>query len=107
MALINIKRTETGVIFDPSPANLDATSDFAVWANLDPDEEHQPTLQGKDVNWWMDDPLPRFVDGQPAATSPAINLTTKKNPDGTPILDPITYVDGKDTNVIGIINFVK
>ena len=98
MALINIRRTAAGVIFDPSPASLDSKSDFAVWANLDPDAEHQPSLPGKPKDWWMDDPLPRFVAGQPPATSPSINLT------GT---TPLTYVDGLDNSIQGAINFVS
>jgi hypothetical protein len=98
MALINIRRTSAGVIFDPSPAELDSKTDFAVWANLDPDAEHQPSLPGKAKDWWMDDPLPRFVDGQAPATSPPVNLT------GTA---PLTYVDGLDPSVRGVINFVS
>ena len=99
MALINIRRNDAGVVsFDPSPANLDSTSDFAVWANLDPQAEHQPTLKGKAANWWMDDPLPRAVAGQPAATSPPVSLT------GT---TPLTYCDGLDPTIEGTINFVS
>lgn len=104
MALIYIKRTDAGVIFDPSPANLDATSDFAVWANLDPDAEHQPSLPGKAADWWMDNSLPRFVDGQPAATSPSINL----NPAMTGVVNnSLTYADGLDNKIQGTINFVS
>jgi hypothetical protein len=99
MALIYIKRNDAGVVyFEPSPADLDSQSDFAVWANLDKNAPHQPTLKGQAVDWWMSDPLPPFVDGQPAATSPAVNLT------GTA---PLTYVDGLDTSVEGTINFVS
>jgi hypothetical protein len=98
MALINIRRNGGVVTFDPSPANLDSVSDFAVWANLDPEAEHQPSLPGKPKDLWMDNSLPRFVAGQPAATSPAINLN------GTA---PLTYVDGLDTNIVGVINFVS
>ena len=98
MALIFIRRNGAVVTFDPSPADLDSISDFAVWANLDPDAEHQPSLPGKAIDWWMDDPLPPYVAGQPAATSPAINLN------GTV---PLTYVDGLDSSIVGVINFVK
>ena len=98
MALINIKRTGDVVKFEPNPADLDSTSDFAVWANLDPDAEHQPSLPGKPANWWMDNPLPRFVAGEEPATSPPVNLT------GT---QPLTYCDGLDSSIEGQINFVS
>ena len=98
MALINIIRDGDVVRFDPSPADLDSTSDFAVWANLDPKAEHQPTLKGQAKDWWMTDPLPRAVAGQPAATSPPVSLT------GTA---PLTYVDGLDTSIEGTLNFVS
>ena len=98
MALINIVREGDVVRFDPSPASLDSKSDFAVWANLDPNARHQPTLKGKAADWWMSNPLPPFVAGQPAATSPAINLN------GTA---PLTYVDGLAPSIEGTINFVS
>ena len=98
MALINIIRDGSVVRFDPSPANLDSKSDFAVWANQDPVAEHQPTLKGKPEDWWMASPLPRAVAGQPAATSPPVSLT------GT---SPLTYCDGLDPSIEGTINFVS
>src|SRR5687767_13674061 len=95
MALISIRRDAvTGqVVFDPSSVTLGTVGDFAVWANYDPQASHQPTLQGKPADWWMNDSLPPFVEGQPAATSPAINLSGTA---GT----SITYVDGLDLAVL-------
>ena len=93
MALISIRRDPaTGqVFFDPSDVKL-ATNDFAVWANYDPDASHQPTKLGQAADYWMNDSLPPFAEGQPAATSPAINVTGTA---GT----AITYVDGLDSAV--------
>lgn len=106
MALINIRRTAAGVVFDPPTADLDSTSDFAVWANLDPDAEHQPTALGQPPNWWMDNALPRFVEGQPAATSPAINLNGAA---GTTLQYQDTYQDndGSQKTITGNIKFVN
>ena len=100
MALISIRRdSSTGqVVFDPSPIQL-GKGDFAVWANYDPDASHQPTKQGQAADYWMNDSLPPFVEGQPAATSPAISFA------GTPGTS-ITYVDGLDSAVApGTITF--
>jgi hypothetical protein len=98
MALINIRRSGGQVVYDPPTVKL-ATNDFVVWANQDPEAAHQPTLQGKPKDYWMNDQLPKFVSGQPAATSPAINLTGTA---GT----TITYVDGLDPNAgTGTITF--
>lgn len=107
MALIKIIRVSpTSVVFQPDPAELDSGSDFAVWANLDPDAEHQPTALGQPPNWWMDNALPRFVDGQPAATSPAINLNGAVN---TTIQYQDTYQDsdGLPKTITGKIKFVN
>jgi hypothetical protein len=101
MPLITISRDSSGnLVFDPAVVTLDPTGDFVSWANLDPLDEHQPTLQGKPKNYWLDDPLPRFVEGQPAATSPTVALT----PLGATVSYPacpeglgavcIPYVDG-------------
>ena len=90
MALINIRRSGGKVVYDPPTVKLGA-NDFVVWANQDPEAAHQPTLQGKPANWWMADQLPKFVDGQPAASSPAINLAGAAG-------SSITYVDGLDPN---------
>jgi plastocyanin len=91
MATINIRRDGTGkVVYDPPTVKL-GKGDFVVWANQDPAAAHQPTLQGKPADYWMTDSLPGFVAGQPAATSPAINLAGAA---GT----SITYVDGLDPN---------
>lgn len=101
MALINIKRiSPTMVVFEPDPAELDSVSDFAVWANLDPDAAHQPTASGKPEDWWMTDSLPKFVNGQPAAVSPVINLNGPAN-------STISYEDGKDRSIKGTIKFVN
>jgi hypothetical protein len=100
MALISIRRDPaTGqVVFDPPTLQL-GVNDFAVWANYDPQAAHQPTKQGQAADYWLDNSLPPFVDGQPAATSPALNLT------GT-AATPITYVDGLDSAVApGTITF--
>ena len=88
MALINIRRNAGQAVYDPPTVKL-ATNDFVVWANQDPEAAHQPTLQGKAADYWMSDSLPSFVQGQPAATSPAINLTGTAG-------SSITYVDGLD-----------
>lgn len=90
MALINIRRNAGQVVYDPPTIKL-ATNDFVVWSNQDPEAAHQPTLLGKAADYWMSNQLPKFVAGQPAATSPAINLTGQA---GT----SITYVDGLDPN---------
>jgi plastocyanin len=90
VALINIRRNAGQVVYDPPTVKL-AANDFVVWANQDPEAAHQPTLQGKPADYWMTDSLPKFVAGQPAATSPAISLT------GTAGTE-ITYVDGLDPN---------
>ena len=91
MALISIRRDESGNVYYDPPAVTLGAGDFVVWANKDPQAAHQPTLEGKPADWWMTDPLPCFVDGQPAATSPAINLVGAKPTGAT-----ITYVDGLD-----------
>lgn len=105
MALINIKRlSPTSVVFEPDPAELDSATDFAVWANLDPDAPHQPSLPGKAKDWWMDNPLPPFVAGQAAATSPQINLNATVS--GV-VNNKLEYVDGLDSNIKGTIAFVS
>ena len=93
MALITIRRdASTGqVVFDPSTIQL-GKGDFAVWANYDPEASHQPTKEGQPADYWMNDSLPPYVDGQPAATSPAIGFAGAA---GT----SITYVDGLDGSV--------
>ena len=75
MAIITIKRDPQTdkVAFDPNPVKL-GTGDFVVWSNHDPKAAHWPTQKGQAANWWMDDSLPSFQVGQPAATSPAVNL---------------------------------
>ena len=86
MATISISSKDGKVVFDPPEITLDATTDdWVTWANLDEHGEHQPTLSGKPADYWLNDPLPPFVQGQPAATSPPIILK------GT---TSITYVDG-------------
>ena len=47
----------------------------------------------------MSDPLPSFVDGQPAATSPSVNFNGTKG-------STVTYVDGLDNTIEGSFNFV-
>lgn len=73
MATVNIRREGTSIVWDPSPITLGA-NDFIVFANLDPEAPHHPAPVGQAANYWFDDDLPPFVEGQPAATSPAINL---------------------------------
>ncbi|HEV8239980.1 MAG TPA: hypothetical protein VGS57_11480 [Thermoanaerobaculia bacterium] len=90
MAIINIRRSNGAVVYDPPTIKL-GKGDFVVWANFDPDAAHQPTLQGKPADYWMNDSLPTFSAEQVAATSPAINLAGTA---GT----SITYVDGLDPN---------
>jgi hypothetical protein len=88
MATISITRVGGQVVYDPSPLKLDIASDFVVWSNEDPDADHQPTLQGQVATYWMPYSLPRFVEGQPAATSPAVNFS------GYTAGTTLTYVDG-------------
>jgi plastocyanin len=105
MPIITISRDATGrLVFDPAEVTLDPTGDFVSWSNQDPVDAHQPTLQGEAADYWLDDPLPRFVAGQPAATSPAVTLTPIS---GTPAYPAcpgvlgavcITYVDGLHPN---------
>jgi hypothetical protein len=77
MALIKIRRSPDGtaVTFEPDPITLNKNGDFVVWANHDREAAHQPTLASEGADYWMDDPLPPFEEGQPAATSPAINFS--------------------------------
>jgi plastocyanin len=97
MALVKIVRSGANLVFDPDPVTLAKSGDFIVWANHDPSSAHQPTMKGQAPNYWMDDPLPKFVAGQPAATSPAINLA------GPP---SISYVaDANSSSPVGTINF--
>jgi hypothetical protein len=99
MATISIRRDDNGMIYYDPPALTLGAGDFVVWSNKDPQAAHQPTLQGKPADWWMTDQLPCFVDGQPAATSPAINLAGAA---GTSIV----YVDGLDPDAgSGTISF--
>lgn len=101
MATINIKRKDGNVVYEPSEITIATAGDFVIWANLDDEADHQPTLQGQAADYWMDDPLPRFETGQPAACSPVLNLAGIAG-------QPITYVDGLDleTGGSGTINFV-
>jgi hypothetical protein len=91
MPTINIVRDpESGeVTFDPPNIQLVA-GDFVIWANQDPDAAHHPTQENEPADYWMDDPLPKYEDGEPPATSPAIALA------GPP---DITYVDALDSTV--------
>jgi len=73
MATVNIRREGSSFVWDPPTITLGA-NDFIVFANLDPEAPHQPTLVGQSADYWFDDELPAFEDGQPAACSPAINL---------------------------------
>jgi plastocyanin len=99
MATITIKRDESGaVVFDPSTIKLGG-GDYAIWVNEDPRAAHQPTLQGQAKDYWMNYELPSFVEGEAAASSPAINLTGAAG-------SSITYVDGLDASVApGTITF--
>jgi plastocyanin len=74
MATVQIKRVGDTVVFDPSTVEL-GSNDFVMWANLDPEASHQPTPDKTQPSLWMDFPLPPFVDGEPAATSPALSIT--------------------------------
>jgi plastocyanin len=98
MAIVNIRRSGSSIVYDPSSIKLNA-SDFIVFANYDPDASHQPTKLGEPANYWYDNKLPPYVDGQPAATSPAINLSSAG---GT-----ITYEDGlhPGSGITGTITF--
>lgn len=101
MPLITICRDSSGkLVFDPSDVTLDPKGDFVSFANHDPREAHHPTRQGKAKDYWLDDPLPPFVEGQPAATSPVVALTPLSTevtyPPCPGVLDTvcITFVDG-------------
>jgi hypothetical protein len=101
MAVITIRRDDSGnLVFDPNEVTLDPTGDFVTWANADDKAPHQPTMQGKAKDYWLDDPLPPYVEGQPMATSPAVALTPL--PAGVAYLSCgdnlvcVTYVDGLD-----------
>lgn len=103
MPLIAISRDSSGkLVFDPPSVTLDATGDFVSWANFDPRGPHQPTLQGQAKDYWLNDPLPPFVEGQPAATSPTVALTPLSGQEGYPACPGVlgavcvTYVDGLD-----------
>ena len=92
MATIKIMRESEGgpITFDPNPLTL-VSGDFVCFANHDKWGEHQPAPVGQPAATWMNDALPRFQEGEPAATSPAISLsgTTAK---------PIDYYDGIEPN---------
>src|ERR1044071_9208173 len=101
MATITITRDRGGnVVYDPPELTIATAGDFVIWSNHDPEAPHQPTLQGKAADYWMNDQLPPFEQGQPAACSPVINLAGTAG-------QPITYVDGLDPDAgSGTINFV-
>jgi hypothetical protein len=101
MATINITRDDDGnVVYDPPEITIATAGDFVIWANLDDQAPHQPTLEGQAADYWMNDPLPPFEVGQPAACSPVINLAGTAG-------QPITYVDGLEPDAgSGTINFV-
>lgn len=101
MATINITRDDDGnVVYEPPDITIATAGDFVIWANLDDQADHQPTLQGQAADYWMNDRLPMFVEGQPAACSPVINLAGTAG-------QPITYVDGLEPDAgSGTINFV-
>ena len=90
MPVITILRDASGnLVFDPPTVTLDPLGDFVSWANRDDQTEHQPTMQGKPKDYWLDDPIPRYEEGQPPATSPPVTLTPMP-----PNVASITYVDG-------------
>lgn len=93
MATVTIKRDAGGTVFFDPPTIKLGGGDFVVWVNEDKEASHQPTLQGQPADYWMDFPLPSYVDGQPAASSPAISFA---NAAGSP---PVKYVDGLDASV--------
>ena len=96
MATITIRREGGTVVFDPPTLKLGA-GDYAIWVNEDPQAAHQPTKQGEAKDYWMSYELPPYVEGEPAASSPAINLAGPA---------AITYVDGLDASVApGTITF--
>ena len=99
MAIVNIRRSGSTIVYDPSSVKL-GTNDFIVFANYDPDAPHQPTKLGEAKDYWFNDQLPKYVQGQPAATSPAINLTGAAG-------SSITYEDGLNpgSGITGTITF--
>jgi plastocyanin len=89
-----------GGTFEPSELTL-AAGDFVVFVNRD-SAPHQPAPVEQAADTWMADPLPPFLDGQPAATSPALTF------DGFTTGDSISYADGLTTDSgrpTGKINF--
>jgi hypothetical protein len=97
MATVSIRRQGTSIAYDPPSIKLGA-NDFIVFANYDPEQPHQPAPLGQAASYWFDNSLPPFVDGQPAATSPAINLAGPNS---------ITYEDGLNpgSGITGTITF--
>jgi hypothetical protein len=77
MAVIDIKRDGAGkLIFDPPDLQMQTRdADFVFWRNLDSQERHWITAEGKSPNFWFAAPLARFVDGQPADATPQLALT--------------------------------
>jgi hypothetical protein len=78
MAVIDIKRDGAGkLIFDPPDLQMQTRdADFVFWRNLDSQERHWITAEGKSQNFWFAAPLARFVDSQPADATPQLALTT-------------------------------
>jgi len=97
MATVSIRRQGTSIAYDPPSIKLGA-NDFIVFANYDPEQPHQPAPVGQDADYWFDDELPPFEEGEPAATSPAINLAGPNS---------ITYEDGLNpsSGITGTITF--
>ncbi|HWW62993.1 MAG TPA: hypothetical protein VN181_16580 [Thermoanaerobaculia bacterium] len=97
MPTINIVRDTSGsVSFAPSTTQL-VGGDFVIWVNQDPQSDHHPTQAGEPADYWMNNPLPSAVAGQPFATSPAIILSGP---------EPISYVDAIDSAIVpGTITF--
>ncbi len=80
MAIINIIRNANGVSADPPSVTI-AKNEAVYFANLDTHSAHQPTQAGQAKDYWFDYTIPAAVEGQDAATSPALNLP----PTGAPV----------------------
>lgn len=107
MAIVDINKVEApapgapAAAFDPHQLVAGQSGDFVIWRNNDPDQAHWPTQAGKPDNWWMDDQLPPFVAGQPAATSVAVDLPNASKTADT-IIDYVCAIHQAETGTIRI-----
>jgi len=96
MPVINIKRVNGRVVFDPSVLVGATVGDRVFWRNLDPAEQHWITLKGKPNDYWFRFPLAPFVPDQPADTTREVVLQQEV---------PIIYVCSIHQQETGEIHF--